>query len=72
MRGRITRALAAGLTAGILASGAAVAPVGTASAAPQSAPGYVTAHHCHKVKGHYTTHNGKRVWVKKHKVCTRR
>ncbi|CAK7283672.1 hypothetical protein ACNFR7_07020 [Streptomyces sp. RM1] len=73
MRGRITRTLAAGLTAGILASGAAVASVGTASAAPQAAPGaYPTAHHCYKVKGHYAHHNGKRVWVKAHKVCTKR
>ncbi|BBC98645.1 hypothetical protein SRO_7469 [Streptomyces rochei] len=71
MRGRIARILATGLTAGMLASGAAA--VGTASAAPQVAPASaVTAHHCHKVKGHYANHNGTKVWVKSHKVCTKK
>ena len=55
----------------MLASGAAVAS-GTASAAPQAQSAYVMAHHCHKVKGHYVNHNGKKVWVKEHKVCTKK
>ncbi|MFE9470494.1 hypothetical protein ACFYOR_05420 [Streptomyces griseofuscus] len=71
MRGRIARILATGLTAGMLASGAAA--VGTASAAPQAASASaVMAHHCHKVKGHHASHNGKKVWVKTHKVCTKK
>ncbi|MGX4688924.1 hypothetical protein [Streptomyces sp. JNUCC 63] len=73
MRRRFTRALATGIAAGVMASGAAVASVGTASAAPSTShSSYVTAHHCHKVKGHYETRNGKRVWVTAHKVCTKR
>ncbi|MEU3347258.1 hypothetical protein ABZ723_20170 [Streptomyces sp. NPDC006700] len=75
MRRRLTRALATGLAAGVMAGGAAVASVGTASAAPaKSTTSYGTAHHnCHKVKGHYfTTRHGKRVWVSEHMVCTTR
>ncbi|GED89101.1 hypothetical protein ACIQMV_28610 [Streptomyces sp. NPDC091412] len=72
MRRRFTRALATGLAAGVMAGGAAMVSVGTASAAPaKSTTSYSTAHHCHKVKAHFETRHGKRVWVSEHMVCTR-
>ncbi|MFF4759293.1 hypothetical protein [Streptomyces sp. NPDC001292] len=72
MRRRLTRALATGLAAGVMAGGAATVSVGIASAAPaKSTTSYSTARHCHKVKGHFETRHGKRVWVSEHMVCTR-
>ncbi|MFI1292319.1 hypothetical protein ACH4VM_28280 [Streptomyces sp. NPDC020792] len=56
----------------MMARGAAVVSVGTASAAPaKSTTSYSTAHHCHEVKAHFETRHGKRVWVSEHTVCTR-
>ncbi|MGW3498207.1 hypothetical protein [Streptomyces sp. NPDC001020] len=75
MRSRFVRALATGVAAGMLASGAAVASVGPAFAASTASTGlHVTPakKHCHKVKGHYRHVHGKKVWVKPYTACTKK
>ena len=71
MRSRIARALATGIAAGVLASGAAVASAGPTFAAPATSTGLhvTTKKHCRTVKGHYRHVHGKKVWVKPYKVC---
>jgi len=74
MRSRFVRFLAAGIAAGMLASGAAVASVSPAFA-DTSTGQHVTVtakKHCRTVKGHYKRVHGKKVWVKPYKVCTKR
>ncbi|MEU6894923.1 hypothetical protein ABZ934_24605 [Streptomyces sp. NPDC046557] len=83
MGSRIARALATGTAAAVLAGGAAIAATGTAIAAPTTSTSAAatsqhatTAKNCHNVKGYYKTvhKNGKasKVWVKPHKVCTKK
>ncbi|MFI0150099.1 hypothetical protein [Streptomyces lydicus] len=81
MRSRIVRALATATAATLLAGGAAMASTATAFATPTTsahvaASQYAPTAKCHNVKGHYKTIHShgktKKVWVKPHKVCTKK
>lgn len=77
MRSRTIRVMGAGVTTALLAGGAVLAGVGTASAAPTSSTATETAReHCRTVTGHWVTvdHDGhkQRFWVSEHQVCWRR
>jgi hypothetical protein len=83
MGSRIARALATGTAAAVLAGGAVMASTVTAFAAPTAgtsvaatSPHGTSMKKCHTVKGYYkkVRKNGKtmKVWVKPHKVCTKK